>query len=117
VARIKAVLRRSDSVSEESSEPATIKISGLELDLEKKRLIVAGIKEDLTPIEFQILHILMKNPGKIFGRERFLNTIWKDVNVTDRTVDVHITRLRKKLGSFGKYLITRKGYGYCLEID
>jgi DNA-binding response OmpR family regulator len=117
VARIKAVLRRSDSVSEESSEPATIKISGLELDLEKKRLIVAGIKEDLTPIEFQILHILMKNPGRIFGRERFLNSIWKDVNVTDRTVDVHITRLRKKLGEYGKYLITRKGYGYCLEID
>jgi DNA-binding response OmpR family regulator len=117
VARIKAVLRRSDSVSEESSEPATIKISGLELDLEKKRLIVGGIKEDLTPIEFQILHILMKNPGRIFGRERFLNSIWKDVNVTDRTVDVHITRLRKKLGEYGKYLITRKGYGYCLEID
>ncbi|MFO7370407.1 MAG: response regulator transcription factor [Bacteroidales bacterium] len=117
VARIKAVLRRSDQTGDLTSEPATIKMAGIELDIEKKRLIVDGVKEDLTPIEFQLLHILMKNPGRIFGRDQFLDYIWRDVNVTDRTVDVHITRLRKKLGSYGKYLITRKGYGYCLEMD
>lgn len=117
VARIKAVLRRSDQTGDIASELATIKMAGIELDIEKKRLIVDGVKEDLTPIEFQLLHILMKNPGRIFGRDQFLDYIWRDVNVTDRTVDVHITRLRKKLGSYGKYLITRKGYGYCLEMD
>jgi DNA-binding response OmpR family regulator len=117
VARIKAVLRRSDHTADMATEQATIKMPGIELDIEKKRLIVDGVKEDLTPIEFQLLHILMKNPGRIFGREQFLDYIWRDVNVTDRTVDVHITRLRKKLGKYGRYLITRKGYGYCLEID
>ncbi|MBN1144965.1 MAG: response regulator transcription factor [Bacteroidales bacterium] len=117
VARIKAVLRRSDHTADVASEQASIKMAGIELDIEKKRLIVDGIKEDLTPIEFQLLHIMMKNPGRIFGREQFLDYIWRDVNVTDRTVDVHITRLRKKLGSYGKNLITRKGYGYCLEMD
>lgn len=117
VARIKAVLRRSDQTSDIALEAASIKMAGIELDIEKKRLIVDGVKEDLTPIEFQLLHILMKNPGRIFGRDQFLDYIWRDVNVTDRTVDVHITRLRKKLGNYGKYLITRKGYGYCLELD
>ena len=117
VARIKAVLRRSDGINESVTEQATLKISGIELDIERKRLIVDGNKEDLTPIEFQLLHILLKNPGRIFGREQILDSIWRDVNVTDRTVDVHITRLRKKLGTYGRYLITRKGYGYCFEIE
>ena len=117
VARIKAVLRRSDGNSDDIVESGSVKIAGIELDFEKKRLIVDGVKEDLTPIEFQILQILMKNPGRIYGREQFLNNIWRDVNVTDRTVDVHITRLRKKLGPYENYLVTRKGYGYCFEID
>jgi two-component system alkaline phosphatase synthesis response regulator PhoP len=117
VARIKAVIRRSDSLNEEIIEPSKIKVEGIELNIEKKRLIVDGEREDLTPIEFQLLLILMKNPGRIFGREQILSNIWRDVNVTDRTVDVHITRLRKKLGSYGNYLVTRKGYGYCFEID
>jgi DNA-binding response OmpR family regulator len=117
VARIKAVLRRSDGNSDSITETASLKVAGIELDIEKKRLIVDDNKEDLTPIEFQILQILMKSPGRIFGREQFLENIWRDVNVTDRTVDVHITRLRKKLGPYGGYLVTRKGYGYCFEVD
>jgi DNA-binding response OmpR family regulator len=117
VARIKAVIRRSDKNDNILDTPASIKVAGIELDIEQKRLIVDGIKEDLTPIEFQLLQILMKNPGRIFGREQFLDNIWRDVNVTDRTVDVHITRLRKKLGAYGSCLVTRKGYGYCFEIQ
>jgi len=117
VARIKAVIRRSDSLNETIIEPSKLKIEGIELNIEKKRLIVDGEREDLTPIEFQLLLILMKNPGRIFGRDQILSNIWRDVNVTDRTVDVHITRLRKKLGNYGNYLVTRKGYGYCFEID
>ncbi len=117
VARIKAVLRRFDGNAESMIETASLKIAGIELDIEKKRLIIDGSKEDLTPIEFQILLILMKNPGRIFGREQFLENVWREVNVTDRTVDVHITRLRKKLGHYGTCLVTRKGYGYCFEIE
>jgi DNA-binding response OmpR family regulator len=59
----------------------------------------------------------MKYPGRIFGRDMILSNIWRNVNVTDRTVDVHVTRLRKKLGKYGNYLVTRKGYGYCFEIN
>jgi two-component system alkaline phosphatase synthesis response regulator PhoP len=117
VARVKAALRRADILQNESEEEKVLKLAGIELDLEKKRLMVDGKKSDLTPIEFQLLKMLLKHPGRIFGREQFLDSIWRDVNVTDRTVDVHITRLRKKLGTFGKHLITRKGYGYCFEIE
>ncbi len=115
VARIKAVMRRSDGINEEVTAPVKIRIEGIELDIERKRLIVDNKREDLTPIEFQLLYILMKNPGKIFGRDQILNNIWRDVNVTDRTVDVHVTRLRKKLGRYGNYLVTRKGYGYSFD--
>ncbi len=117
VARIRAVLRRSENISEDTDQVATIKISGVELDVEKKRMTVDGVREDLTPIEFQLLQTLIRNPGRIYGREQLLGKIWRDVTVTDRTVDVHITRLRKKLGNYGRYLVTRKGYGYCFEID
>lgn len=117
VARIRAVLRRSDGINETITEPVKIKIEGIELDIERKRLIVDTQREDLTPIEFQLLYILMKNPGKIFGRDQILNNIWREVNVTDRTVDVHITRLRKKLGRYGNYLVTRKGYGYSFDFE
>jgi len=117
VARVKAALRRADHIHGIDEEERTIKIAGIELDVEKKRLLVDGLKSDLTPIEFQLLKLLLKYPGRIFRRDQFLDSIWRDVNVTDRAVDVHITRLRKKLGSYGKYLITRKGYGYCFEME
>jgi DNA-binding response OmpR family regulator len=117
VARVRAALRRTESIHGINEEDKSIRIAGIELDVERKRLTVDGTKADLTPIEFQLLKLLLKYPGRIFGREQFLNNIWRDVNVTDRTVDVHITRLRKKLGGYGKYLITRKGYGYCFEIE
>src|SRR5512133_39701 len=109
IARIKAVLRRSESADTGASGSSVLKVAGIELDLDEKRLIIDGKKQDLTPIEFQLLNMLMKHPGKIVGREQFLNNIWSDVSVTDRTVDVHITRLRKKLGTYGNLLNTRKG--------
>jgi two-component system alkaline phosphatase synthesis response regulator PhoP len=117
VARVKAVIRRVESNNEPASAGASIKVAGIELDIQKKRVYVDEIKKDLTPIEFQLLYLLLKHQGRIFTREHILNTVWKDVNVTDRTVDVHITRLRKKLGDYGNNLVTRKGFGYCFEID
>lgn len=117
IARVKAALRRSEPVQGKAEEERIITIAGIAFDLEKKRLTIDGTKADLTPTEFQLLKLLLKYPGRIFGRDQLLDSIWRDVNVTDRTVDVHITRLRKKLGDYGKYLITRKGYGYCFEIE
>lgn len=117
IARVKAVVRRAETTGKSVSEAPSIKIAEIELDIEKKKLSVKGVKKDLTPIEFQLLHMFIKNPGRICSRDHILNLIWKDISVTDRTVDVHINRLRKKLGSYGKNLITRKGFGYCFEID
>ena len=117
IARVKAVIRRADGMNDTPPAMASIKVAGIELDIEKKRLSVDNTRKDLTPIEFQLLYLLVKNPGRIFSREHILNAVWKDINVTDRTVDVHVTRLRKKLGAYGKNLVTRKGYGYCFETD
>jgi two-component system, OmpR family, alkaline phosphatase synthesis response regulator PhoP len=117
VARVKALIRRTDKVNDENLAEDAVKIMGIELDIQRKRLFVDGTRKDLTPIEFELLYLLLKNQGRIFNRDQILESIWKDVNVIERTVDVHITRLRKKLGIYEKYLITRKGYGYCFETD
>jgi two-component system, OmpR family, alkaline phosphatase synthesis response regulator PhoP len=116
VARVKAVIGRAEGRGSKTQEDV-IQVAGIELDADKKRLTIDGKREDLTPIEFQLLYMLLKNPGRIFDRDQILDSIWRDVTVTERTVDVHVTRLRKKLGDYGKYLVTRKGYGYCFEID
>jgi two-component system alkaline phosphatase synthesis response regulator PhoP len=116
IARVKAVMRRQDP--RQSVDLSNIKISGIELDLGKKRLYIEGIKIILTPHEYQIMLLLLRNYGKVFTREEILNFAWKEYNyVLDRTVDVHITRLRKKLGSYGKYIISRSGHGYCFEME
>ena len=60
----------------------------------------------------------MQNKGRVFSREDILSKVWQDeVYVLDRTIDVNITRLRKKIGAYGKYIVTRLGYGYCFEAD
>jgi len=117
LARVKAVIRRAENRADTENAEDTIKTAGIELDIKKKRLIIDGKREDLTPIEFQLLYMLLKNQGRIFDRDQILDFVWRDVSVTERTVDVHVTRLRKKLGDYGKYLVTRKGYGYCFEMD
>jgi two-component system alkaline phosphatase synthesis response regulator PhoP len=116
IARVKAVMRRPNP--QELVEHVNLKITGLELDQEKKKLFMEGLKIDLTPHEYYIMLLLLKNAGKVFTREEILNYAWKEnINVLDRTVDVHITRLRKKLGDYGKYIISRSGHGYCFEIE
>jgi two-component system alkaline phosphatase synthesis response regulator PhoP len=116
VARVKVVLKRKES--NKTDDMLNIKISGIELDLGKKRLYAEGKKISLTPHEYQIMLLLLKNYGKVYTREEILNYAWKDNSyVLERTVDVHITRLRKKLGDYGKYLISRSGHGYCFEIE
>ncbi|MBN2273635.1 MAG: response regulator transcription factor [Bacteroidales bacterium] len=115
-ARVKAVLRRPNL--NEDMEPVNLKVGELELDQDKKKLFLEGNKVDLTPHEYYIMKLFMNNTGKVFNREEILNYAWKEnINVLDRTVDVHITRLRKKLGEYGKFLISRSGHGYCFEIE
>jgi DNA-binding response OmpR family regulator len=116
IARAKAIIRRPNLM--EPQGPANVKIDGLELDHEKKKLFMDGARVDLTPHEYYIMLLLLNNTGKVFTREEILNYAWKDnINVLERTVDVHMTRLRKKLGNYGKYIISRSGHGYCFEID
>jgi DNA-binding response OmpR family regulator len=117
IARIKAILRRNQIRLQQDSKNAKLVLMGLELDCDKKKLYVDGTKSNLTPNEYRILQLLMRSPGTTFTREQILNHAWKDTSVIDRTVDVHITRLRKKMGKYGKCLISRSGYGYCLEMD
>jgi two-component system alkaline phosphatase synthesis response regulator PhoP len=114
IARVKAILRR--SIPPEERTQKNIKIENLELDIIAKKILISNKPVKLTKKEFNILYKLMQHPGKVFSRDEILSTVWEDeVYVLDRTVDVNITRLRKKLGKYGKYIISRSGYGYCFE--
>jgi two-component system, OmpR family, alkaline phosphatase synthesis response regulator PhoP len=113
-ARVKAVLKRSRS--EKAKQPATIRYGNIELDTVRKRLIIDSEKIELTKKEFEILKLLLENQGKVFSREEVLTIVWgNDVIVTERTVDVNITRLRTKLGAYGQNLKNKTGYGYFFE--
>jgi two-component system alkaline phosphatase synthesis response regulator PhoP len=114
IARVKAILRRSSASDEKTMK--NIKVNDLELDIATKKLFIKNKPVELTKKEFNILYALMQNPGRVFSRDEILGAVWEDeVYVLDRTVDVNITRLRKKLGKYGKYIISRSGYGYCFE--
>jgi len=115
LARVKAVLRRtSDKESEQDSE--LLCYETLALDIKRIRATMDGEEVALTKKEFEILKLLLENKGDVFTREEILSRIWKDeVYVLDRTVDVNITRLRKKIGRYGKNIVTRLGFGYCFE--
>ncbi len=114
IARVKAVLRR-------MSEKETFEIlqfEKLHIDPVKKRAFIDNAELPLTKKEFEILSLLLSHPGQVFSREEILSKIWTDeVYVLDRTIDVNITRLRKKIGIYGKHIVTRLGYGYCFEMS
>lgn len=88
---------------------------GLSLNLDKKTTTVDGNPVNLTPTEFELLHLLLANHGKVLSRQQLMDTIWAGVIVTDRTVNVNITRLRKKLGAYAQNIVSRTGYGYVFE--
>lgn len=112
VARVRAVLRRSSSSAADNPEIP----EGFNIDNEKKRIEIEGSPLELTKKEFEILSLLLNSPGKIHPRHELLDRIWgNDVIVTDRTVDVTIARIRKKLGEKGDYLKNKSGYGYYFE--
>ncbi len=115
-ARVKAVLKRYST--EIRIENPVLKSGLIDVDKDRKRLIVEGRLIDLTRKEFEIITLLIENKGRLYSREEILDLIWtKDVIVTTRTVDVNITRIRNKLGPYGKYLKNKTGYGYYFEIE
>ncbi len=117
-ARVKAVLKRS---AEESSAPGTdgrLTVGDMTLDTGSKELSIGGAAIPLTKTEFEILALLAANPARIFSREEIIDRLWKDAPyTTERTVDVHITRLRKKMGPHAKWISSKAGYGYRFNPD
>lgn len=111
VLRVKSVLRRSSQPKESNEQK--IKYKTLELDLGKRECRIDGTDVSFTKKEFDILKMLLNTPDKIFSREEILDEVWDDdVYVVDRTIDVNINRLRKKMGVYGNNIITKQGYGY-----
>ncbi|MBQ1973119.1 MAG: winged helix-turn-helix transcriptional regulator, partial [Paraprevotella sp.] len=91
---------------------------GLSLDLNRKTAILDGENLILTKTEFELLRMFLENEGRVYSRAEILRKVWHDdVSVLDRTIDVNITRLRKKLNEYGKFIITRTGYGYCFDTN
>lgn len=117
IARVKAVLRRTITPETEKA-PEQITYQTLVIDITKKKVSIDGEEVALTKKEFEILFLLLQNKGRVFSREDILARVWSDeVYVLDRTIDVNITRLRKKIGIYGKRIVTRLGYGYCFETE
>lgn len=112
VARVKAVLARTTSVR----QAGVVACEGLTMQTDTKTLSVDGIRVAFTKTEFLVLQLLMSQPGHVFSRQELIDHCWpSDVVVTDRTVDVNITRIRKKIRPYDRYLVTRQGFGYCFE--
>ena len=113
VARVKAVLARSQK---HTTEEGQIAFEGLVLDLGKKTTVVDGENVSLTKTEFELLGLLLKHRGQVFSRQQIFDAVWpEDVVVSDRTVDVNVTRLRKKIGCYGNCIVSRQGFGYVFE--
>ena len=114
LARVKSVLRRT---AQREEEPETLDYGPLHMDLRSKTSTLEGEELRLTKKEFEILALLLSHPGVIFSREEILHRVWSDeVIVLDRTIDVNITRLRRKIGACGEHIVTRPGYGYGFEM-
>jgi DNA-binding response OmpR family regulator len=113
-ARVKAVLKRSQK--EKAKNQALLRFGNIELDTLKKRVLINDEKVELTKKEYEILKLLLENQATVFSRDDILQKVWgNEVIVTDRTVDVNITRLRTKLGKYGQNLKNKSGYGYYFE--
>jgi two-component system, OmpR family, alkaline phosphatase synthesis response regulator PhoP len=116
IARVKAVLRRVVLVTDDSADKI-LEYDQLKVNLGNKKVTVDGEDVQFTKKEFEMLKLFLENTNRVFTREEILSRVWTDeVVVLDRTIDVNITRLRKKVGRYGKNIITRLGYGYCFEV-
>lgn len=113
IARVKAVLKRTAAIAEHGN---FIEVGSVKIDLQTKIVYVEGESVVFSKKEFEILSLLASHPGQIYSREDMINELWKDAPyVLDRTVDVHIARIRSKLGTCKNYLTNRTGYGYVFN--
>lgn len=116
IARVKAILRRVDAIQKEIGSDADILISDLSIEASKRRVKLKGERIELTPKEFDLLHLLASHPGKTYTREQLLNILWGyQYNGYEHTVNSHINRLRSKIEpdiSNPKYILTSWGVGY-----
>lgn len=132
LARIKSVLRRTERAgsgapvqgavaaavkAEEIKPKRIIREEGLVIDLDQIVCTIDEVPVRMPRKEFELLSLFMSNPGKIFSREDILQKVWSDeVVVVNRVVDVNVTRLRAKIGKYGKLIVTRSGYGYGFKV-
>ena len=115
LARIAAVLRRS-TTQPTSHQGNCLQFEQLIIDLDSKIVTINGEDMAFTKTEFELLSLLMENRGRVFSRQELINRAWpNDVIVSDRTVDVNITRLRKKIGPYADCIATRMGFGYYFK--
>ena len=117
VARVRAVLKRTEKKVETAVEAEDVIIAGkVRIDKEKKTVFVDGTSVVFSKKEFELLSFLASHQGKIFSRENIIDELWKEAPyVLDRTVDVHIARIRSKLGPYKNYIVNRTGYGYVFK--
>lgn len=112
IARVKAVIKRQHGATVKSQD-SKLAFDDFIIDPEVKELTIKGEKIPLTKTEFEILLLLAENNDRVFSREEIINIVWKETPyITERTVDVHITRLRKKLGDYASLITNRSGFGY-----
>lgn len=119
-ARIKAILRRNSKKEMPKSNSSVIVAGDMRVDCDGRRVYVSGKEINLTAKEFDIIELLIKNPGKVYGRDVLLKIVWgEDYPGDARTVDVHVRRLREKIEenpSEPKYVHTRWGVGYYYNV-
>ncbi|HVC83130.1 MAG TPA: response regulator transcription factor, partial [Chloroflexota bacterium] len=118
LARARALLRRVSLMNERAGgeqAPAALEVGELRVDVDGRAAWLGGVSLDLTPKEWDLLHVLAAHPGRAYSREYLLQCIWGvEYDGFDRTVDTHIVRLRRKLGPFGERVVTVWGVGYKL---
>ena len=110
ISRVNALLRRKGK----NKDQKLIKIEHIEIDKDKHLLLYKGDSVQLAKKEFNLLYYLMTVPGKVFTREEIISNVWKDTFVGDRTIDVHVRKIREKLGD--QYIKTIKGVGYKFDV-
>jgi DNA-binding response OmpR family regulator len=112
IARINAVVKRSDTVKKTDK----VVYENLEMNLVNKKVLLDKEEVFLTKKEFELLKLFLENRNRVFSRDEILTRVWSDEDgVLNRTIDVNITRLRKKIGIYERNIVTRLGYGYCFE--
>jgi len=111
IARVKSNLRKAENAA--ADEIKSLRIGPLEIDREKYQITIDGDIVVFPKKEFEILSYLASNPGKVFPREKILSDVWgTDVYVVERTIDVHVRKIREKLGNYSDLIETIKGVGY-----